>query len=186
MRINIDFLDFRRLQMDLDSTIGPGIFTVGIDKLVVPRQVFLEYADDVAADLIAQAQTMAAELSHADYLAIQYSMYDRIDRAAGKTIDRRTPKPYSAEQVSQATTWLADQTTVCPEFIQDMAFLQAITQVSAAQSVVNAQDGYQEFVAQVIAVRQSSKANILAAQTYYDVKLAGTAAMDQLTALENQ
>lgn len=186
MRIDIDFVDFRRLQMDLDAALGSGIFAVGIDKLTVPRQVYVEYADDVTLELVTQAQTIAAELSQAEYLAFQRSMYDRIDRAAGKTIDRRTAKPYSAEQIALATAWLADPTTTCPEFVQDRAFLQATTQISVAESVVNSHVGYQEFLDQVTIIRQTGKAAILAAQTYYDVKLAGGAAMDQLTALEAQ
>jgi hypothetical protein len=186
MRIDIEFLDFRRLQIELDSAVGPGTFTVSVDKNTVPRQIYLECADDIDSSIIAQANAIAAAQSQEEYLAVQLSMYDRIDRAAGKTIDRRTPKPCSAEQVAQATAWLADQATPCPEFIQDRAFLQSITAVAAAQSVVDSQAGYQEFLDQVAVIRQSGKAAILAAATFYEVKLAGGAAMDQLTALEAQ
>ena len=186
MRIDIEFVDFQVLQDQLDQTMGLSLFTVGVDKNTVPRQVYLEPNDQATAEQISQAQSLAADLAQQQYQAVQRDMYDRIDRAAAKTLDRRMPRPYSAQQVALAQTWLADPATLCPEFIQDRAFLQATTQTAIAQQVVDDLARYQEFVQQVTSVRQSGKAAILSAQTFYQVKLAGTEAMNQLTVLEAQ
>lgn len=176
----IGIVDVVYLQNTLDESIGVGIFTVKNNKSVTPPEYFIEYADNTPAQQVNQAlsiaQTQATDLLN----DTKVRLYQAIQITANEQIELLAKPNFTDTQIQQANDWLQNQSQPVPACVSYLALLQSMTNVQAAQYIVDSKTNYDNLINQIKALQNQGQTAVMNTTNTYDAKVTANNYQEQI------
>jgi len=176
----IPFVVQQTLQTTLDDTFGVGVFDVGVDKNISPKQYYLEYATDTLQTIVNQAIILSEENANDLLQKTQLRLYQNINIVAAETIAIKEKPPFSDADIQDATVWYQDQALTCPGCVLFLSIKDNITQQQAAENIINSKTLYQAFIDQVNIIKAQGQNDLMNQTELVAAKINAQSTMDQI------
>lgn len=170
MQTPIGYVKSGPLQEELDAAWGQSVFTVVVEDLGNIKNFFLNYADGTPQASIDGAVAMAAQ-NTTNYLnAVKINLYERLNGKAEKAIAAKNPPIYTAEEITLAVDWLANQQLPVPGCVQFLSLTENISTVAAAQIIAESATEYKSYIDSVNAIKTTAQSQIMSAPDVFAAK----------------
>lgn len=138
MRQQISLVDIYRFNDTLKTEFGEGIITAIVEKLNNSHKnktFYIQY-ESATQEQINRALELAQQDNQIELKNVKRRVYDKMNSVMNKLISLNIKTDYTAEEIQEAKQWLQDTTQSCPVFIIGIALQNDITNIEAAQKIV--------------------------------------------------
>lgn len=179
MQTQIDYVEDISLQETLNSTFGVNIFTV-IMVDGEQKTFYLEYQDSVPQSTVNSAVELANQNAQSFLNNVKINLYEKLNSKTEKVIVLKEKPSFSDLEIQQAYNWLQNQQSIPPACVQFLALSKNISNLLAAQQIVDSSTQYENFVNQINTTKLTAQQNLMSATDIYSAKNIATLAIAEI------